>query len=94
MELEGGGTLDDLHKEIEEKAAEYPDGDMFGTLPAYGFYIRHATNITFDGIQITTKNADLRPALYLDDVKWGNFSNLYIQSSEENVANICGVLFT
>jgi polygalacturonase len=88
LELEGGGTISDLQKEIEEKPKDYPEGTMFGMLPAYGFFIRHATNVTFSGLQITTRNEDLRPALYLDDVKWGNFSSLQFQSSEENLANI------
>lgn len=88
MELEGGGTLDDLQKEVEEKPKDYPDGNMFGTLPACGFYIRHATNITFDGIQITTKNDDFRPAFFLDDLNSGNFRNLQIKSYEGSPANI------
>lgn len=88
IELEGGGTMEDLQKEVEEKAAEYPDGNMFGTLPAFGFYIRHATNISFEGIQMSTKTNDVRPALYLDDVSQSNFSKLQIQSYEGNSANI------
>lgn len=88
LELEGGGTLEDLQKEVEEKSKDYPDGNMFGTLPAFGFYIRHATNVSFDGIQMSTKTNDVRPALYLDDVSQSNFSNLQIQSYEGNSANI------
>lgn len=89
MEFEGGGTLDDLKKEVEEKPKDYPDGNMFGTLPAFGFYIRHATNISFNGIQLSTKNDDFRVALYLDDVTQSNFSNLQIESNKGNYANIC-----
>lgn len=88
LEQEGGGTLKDLLKEVEEKSKDYPDGNMFSTLPAFGFYIRHATNISFDGILMSTKMNDVRPALYLDDVSQSNFSNLQIQSNEGNSANI------
>jgi hypothetical protein len=60
---------------------------MFGTLPAYGFYIRHATNISFDGIQVSTKKTDLRPAFYLEDVKWGRFDEMQVQSCNEPEAD-------
>lgn len=88
IEYEGGGTLEDFRKEPEEKPKDYPEATMFGTLPAYGFYIRHATNISFDGIQLSTKEIELRPALYLDDVKQACFSNMQIQSSSQTEANI------
>jgi polygalacturonase len=88
MELEGGGTMEDLKKEVEEKSKDYPDGNMFGTLPAFGFYIRHATNISFEGIQMSTKKNDVRPALYLDDINQSIFSKLQIQGSENNEANV------
>lgn len=89
MELNGGGTTEDFQKEVEEKAQDYPDGDMFGTLPAYGFYIRHATNISLEGIQLSTKTQDLRPAICLDDVHQSTFNRLQIHSSEGSTANIC-----
>ena len=35
---------------------------MFGVLPAYGFYIRHAKGITFDGVRVGFAAPDTRPA--------------------------------
>lgn len=88
MEQAGGGTPDDLHQVVEEKPEAYPEATMFGTLPAYGFYVRHAKNITFDGIQVTTQKEDHRPALYLNDVEGGILSDIQIQSCKETEANI------
>ena len=32
-------------KKVEELETLYPESTMFGTLPAYGMYVRHARNI-------------------------------------------------
>jgi polygalacturonase len=69
LEQAGGGTAEDSHAVIEEKPAEYPEATMFGVLPAYGFYVRHAANITFEGMELTTVNPDVRPALFFEDVE-------------------------
>jgi hypothetical protein len=41
---------------------------MFGELPAWGFYVRHAEGIEFRNFRITLKQPDYRPAIVLDDV--------------------------
>ncbi len=88
LEFAGGGTLEDLHKKMEDKPKDYPEATMFGTLPAYGFYISHAANITFDGVQLSTTEIDLRPALYLNDVENSTFNNLQVQSFTGSVATV------
>ncbi|GAB3323724.1 glycoside hydrolase family 28 protein [Larkinella ripae] len=71
----GGGTtqfanvpLNALHK-VPEKPEAYPDFSMFGELPAWGFYLRHAQNIRFENVRLTCLKKDYRPAVVLDDVK-------------------------
>jgi polygalacturonase len=88
MKLGGGGTIDDIARVVEEKPKDYPEATMFGTLPAYGFYIRHACNITFDGVDITNQKDDARPMLYLDDVKDSKFQDMEITSYNSTQANI------
>ena len=41
---------------------------MFGDLPAYGFYYRHANGLHFSNIRLQTDAADLRHAMDFDDV--------------------------
>ncbi|MGD9930802.1 MAG: glycoside hydrolase family 28 protein [Mangrovibacterium sp.] len=65
----GGGTTDDFHQEVAYKPKDYPEATMFGTLPAYGFFVRHAENLTFEGVDLKTDNSDLRPAFFLDMVE-------------------------
>jgi len=97
IEQSGGGTTDDANRIIDEKPAEYPEATMFGTLPAYGFYMRHATRLAFDGIQLSTLADDARPALYLDDVKSSAFANMSYQGSTNGkvtvLENCADILF-
>jgi hypothetical protein len=41
---------------------------MFGTLPATGFFLRHAKNLEFSNVEIAAEMADARPAIWADDV--------------------------
>lgn len=65
----GGGILEDAEKILEEKEEDYPESSMFGKLPAYGFYVRHAKNISLNNVSFTYENADLRPSLACSDVE-------------------------
>ncbi len=89
LEFEGGGTKGDLEREIPEMDKSYPEADMFDILPAYGFFIRHAQNITFTDIQLKTKDSDLRPAIYCSDVQFADFDNLSLVSGSGNNSDIC-----
>ncbi|MHC4441538.1 MAG: glycoside hydrolase family 28 protein [Planctomycetota bacterium] len=70
--IPSGGTREDASREIPEKADAYPECTMFGKLPAYGFYIRHAEGITLHNIRLSWTEHDQRPALFCEDV--GNLS--------------------
>jgi hypothetical protein len=54
---------------VPENAANYPSCAMFGNLPAWGFYVRHAEGIQFENVRLAVTGQDFRPALVLDDVK-------------------------
>jgi polygalacturonase len=69
IHYKGGGTKEDAQRQVPENEKSYPEPSMFGTLPAYGFYIRHARGITFDNVKVTYDNNEERPAFFLDDVK-------------------------
>jgi hypothetical protein len=60
--------LDNLAN-VPENAADYPSCAMFGNLPAWGFYVRHAEGIQFENVTLVVTSQDFRPALVLDDVK-------------------------
>ncbi|HEX8429239.1 glycoside hydrolase family 28 protein [Hymenobacter sp.] len=61
-------SLDSLSV-VPERAPNYPEFSMFGELPAYGFYVRHAEGLTLKNVRIRTTGPDYRPALVFDDVQ-------------------------
>ena len=69
LTFEGGGTLEQASKIIEEKEDKYPCGLMFGPLPAYGFYCRHVKGLSLTNVRLQTTEPDLRHSLVCDDVQ-------------------------
>jgi len=71
----GGGTPAraqarwDALDQVPEQEGKYPEFSMFGELPAWGFYMRHAEGIKFRNCRITLQQPDYRPAMVLDDVR-------------------------
>jgi hypothetical protein len=65
----GGGDLEDSKRVVPELRDHYPEYHMFGTLPAYGMYVRHSRKITLENVTFDLANPDLRPALVCDDVE-------------------------
>ncbi len=60
----GGGTLAQTAVTPPEKESNYPEPSMFGDIPAYGFFVRHADSIEFS-IKLGYVKEDLRPAVIL-----------------------------
>lgn len=68
IETAGGGEIAWTRREIPEFPAKYPEARMFGRLPAYGFYCRHANGVRFENVRVETQQPDMRPLLFCDDV--------------------------
>jgi len=66
--FQGGGTQELVNREIPEVPEDYPEYSMFGKLPAYGFYCRHAENLTFNNVELDFTEPDVRPAIVCDDI--------------------------
>ena len=76
----GQPRLDSLAK-VPEKATGYPQGSMFGVLPAWGFYCRHAEGIKFENVTLRVKGKDYRSALVCDDAKDILLDAFHVQSA-------------
>ncbi len=76
LRFEGGGKAEDSQRLIPERRRNYPSGKMFGILPAYGFFIRHAKNIRLENVQLDFARQDSRNALYCDEVQELEISGL------------------
>jgi hypothetical protein len=64
----GGAKLEPEARSVPEFENKYPDGDMFGALPAYGLYCRHVSDLMLDDIRLSLGQPDGRPAMILEDV--------------------------
>jgi hypothetical protein len=64
----GGGSAEMAARKPEERETAYPDPEMFGALPASGFFLRHVRNLEMSNIEIATQQPDQRPAFALVDV--------------------------
>ncbi len=72
-----GGISEDLSKKVvEELPDRYPESLMFGTLPAYGLYVRHVNNVNIRGVSFEVLKPDSRPAIVCDDVTGGEIDNI------------------
>jgi polygalacturonase len=67
--------------DVPEVPSDYPEYSMFGALPAYGFFCRHAKNVTFDHIDLDFETAECRSALAMQDVRGCTVDGLRAQSS-------------
>jgi len=67
---EGGGTAEWAQVEVPDRevVARYPEAQMFGRLPAYGLYVRHARDVAARGMEFSLMAPDARPAVVFDDV--------------------------
>ncbi len=65
--------------EVPENESEYPEYQMFGKLPAYGIYTRHAMNVSFYNVRLDYGKEEQRPALVFDDVEGLVLDNLKLK---------------
>ena len=79
IKIKGGATKEQGAVIVPENETSYPDPQEFGKIPAYGFYIRHARNITMHHITLQLENPDYRPPFILEDVKGADFSDIKVQ---------------
>lgn len=66
----GGGTTENAQEHYTDerpKVFPMPINLFKSALPAYGFYIRHADGVVFDGVSLSLKGPDPRPPAVADD---------------------------
>ena len=62
----GGGAAELARKQVHEFEGRYPNATMFGALPAYGLFCRHADDLTLDNVFFQLEQPDHRPAIIVD----------------------------
>ncbi|MDE3247640.1 MAG: glycoside hydrolase family 28, partial [Bacteroidota bacterium] len=75
IRYEAGASKDSAYMPVDslaavpERASDYPEFSMFGELPAWGWFLRHATGIRFTHCSVTAVKPDYRAAIAADYVK-------------------------
>lgn len=69
-------TAEDALRTVPEVGGKYPENRMFGLLPSYGFYVRHAEGLRMSNVSVDVQQKDGRPAFLLDDVHRSEFRNI------------------
>ena len=69
----GGGAKEQAVLQPEEKESAYPEPNMFGPMPSWGFYVRHARGIQFDNVEMSVEKEDQRPVFVLKNVEDASF---------------------
>jgi polygalacturonase len=59
----------------------YPEPTMFGSLPAYGMYVRHARRVSMDHVDLSLMHNDTRPPFMLYDVAGAQIEHIRAQAA-------------
>jgi parallel beta-helix repeat protein len=63
----GGGTKAQAAREVPPRENFYPEYDIYGILPAYGFFTRHVRGLKLSDITLSYAEPDLRPAVLCEE---------------------------
>lgn len=77
----GGGKRDLADLQPPERETNYPEPSMFGESPAYGFFVRHAKDVSLRNVEISYLSDEFRPAFVLDDVNGVSFNHVNAQKA-------------
>ncbi len=73
MQHRGGAGAGQAKLTPPEAPEKYPDPNMFGPMPAQGFFLRHVKNLEMSHVEIAPMAADARPSFVLEDVTRADF---------------------
>ncbi|MDP4291129.1 MAG: glycosyl hydrolase family 28 protein [Bacteroidota bacterium] len=76
IRTKGGGDKMLAEKKLDEAEKEYPNGTMWGPIPASGIYVRHVKDLEIKDAEIVLDEADQRPLMIFDDVEGLCLNNL------------------
>lgn len=57
-----------IKDQIHENLRDYPECNSFGDVPAYGFFVRHASNVKLEGINVVPRSMNTRMCIVKDKV--------------------------
>ena len=79
IHFKGGYKKSDAEAIIPENIKNYPEPWMFGTIPASGFFVRHAKDVFFNNVRFYFDEKDERPLFILDDAENVDFDKIRVE---------------
>jgi polygalacturonase len=70
-----------IQADLPEDEKGYPEPQKLGVGPAYGFYIRHAKNLTLRDVNLHLLGSETRPALMLTDVQGATLQQVTVPAA-------------
>ncbi len=67
---------------IPEMPEAYPEFSQFKELPAWGFYLRHADQVSFKNVKFRAMDSDYRPAIVADKISNSSFQNVTVDEPQ------------
>jgi polygalacturonase len=78
----GGGKKELADLQPPERDTNYPEPSMFGEMPVYGLFVRHAKGLSVSNVEISYLNDEFRPPFSLEDVNGAVFGHVTAQKVE------------
>ncbi len=70
-------------EQVPEQIKKYPEFSMFGELPAWGLYVRHAKGIKIENVKFTLEDTDFRPAYIFHQVESVEMNNIQLPDGKK-----------
>ncbi len=74
----GGAPASTVNRPVAEMVRDYPEPYLFGPLPAWGLYVRHAARIRARNLSLHCLRPDPRPVVHLEDVDESDIAGLRV----------------
>ena len=91
VETVGGGTAAEAQVQPPEDIEKYPEPNMFGPMPASGFFLRHIHRLEMSHVEIANTTPDARPAFSIDSVDRADFFAITARRGENGAFALHGV---
>ncbi|MBK8946338.1 MAG: glycoside hydrolase [Ignavibacteriae bacterium] len=76
-----GGITEEISLVVPELENEYPESNMFGILPSYGFYFRNIENLKLDNIDFRLTEKDTRYSMIFKGINILTLKNILINNN-------------
>ena len=86
----GGVIPDDFNEIVKEDERGYPQPTVWGNLPSYGLYIRHAEGISINNLMLGVEKPDCRVPITADDVTGLQIRGSQLANSMDSMPFVIG----